>query len=68
MSNGSMKLSFEYFWKWLIGEQNRLIASSRLTIGKALMVHSKKNPHKGFIKNPKPHTKGPSHHSSNDAP
>ena len=31
------------------------------------MAHSKNNPNKGFNKNPKPHTKGSTHHSSNDS-
>ena len=62
-----MKPSFEYFCKGLTCEQDRLISSSQLTIGKSLMEHSKKNPHKGFNNNPKPYGNVPTNHTSNDA-
>jgi hypothetical protein len=67
MSKGYMTPRFEYFFKGLINEQERLIASGQFNSNKALMTHNKNNPNKFFNKNPKSHTKGSSQHSSNDA-
>jgi hypothetical protein len=68
MSNGSVKTTFEEFCKGLICEQDRLISSSQLVIGKAHLAHSKKNPHKGSHENTKPHAASTSNPTSNGAP
>ena len=67
MPKGFMSSFFEYVCKGLICEEDRMIALGQLMNGKDLMAHSKNNPNKGFNKNPKPHTKGSTHHSSNDS-
>jgi hypothetical protein len=68
MSNGTVKPTFEEFCKGLICEQDRLISSGQLVIGKAHLAHTKKNPYKGSHKNTKSHDASTSNQTSNDAP
>ena len=60
MCKGTTKPTFDEFFKGLINEKERLIASSQLTPNKALMTHINKNPKKRF----QPNSKGSCSHSS----
>ena len=66
MSKGTMKPTFEYFFKGLICEKYRLIYSRQLFKSKTLMTHNKNNLNSFFNKNPKSHIKGSTPYSYND--
>jgi hypothetical protein len=67
MSKGTLKPNFEDFCKGLICEQDRLLSSSQIVVGKAHLAHGKKNPYKGPKKDTKPNVPSTSNKVSNDA-